>query len=231
MRAVAVLPWIWRPYMQECLAGCRLADVLTVDNATHNMGIMRSHNHGVDWMRERDADWLVIISAAVRFGPAGGLDFLDALKEHSEHRVISAEGTFGWHLIAFRRDLIEATGRWDENLSPYGYCDVDYSIRYHKVWPDVLACQVQVDVTDTTMGHSLKLAGVKVDNRRLLAYMTEKWGRSHGVPFGEYHDHPWNDVTNPIGFWPPPTTFDPVNGAVWDQPVPRPPQATVWNAK
>jgi len=216
MTYVCVMPWMWRPYRDDCLAGCKL-DVMEVDNSEVNRGIMRSHNLGIDEMRRVGADWLIVLGAAVRFGPNGGLDFVHALHQsHAEAHVVNAVGLFGWHMIAFRRDVIEAVGRWDENFTPYGYDDNDMAIRIHKAMPDANWWGVTgLEIADTIMGHSIKLAGLDSPAPPRLAYFVEKWGIAPGPPFEEFYDHPWNDATNPIGFWPP------INGAVWDAPSPE----------
>jgi hypothetical protein len=221
MTYVVVMPYRVEEWKQACLDTCRFDNLLLVDNTDVNLGIMRAHNLGIDYMREIDADWLIVMSAAVRFGAPGGLDYIDALDANTDWAVIPAQGVFGWHLIAFRRDTIEAAGRWDEHFTPYGYDDVDYSIRIHKALPDHREGGVPVDLTDAGMGHSLKLGGVKVENRKHLDYLKSKWGHEHGHDFPDYHDRPFGDPNNPVGYWPP------INGAAWDQPAPKTAQAYV----
>lgn len=221
MSYVAVMPYRVESWKQACLDTCRFDDLLLVDNTVTNLGIMRAHNLGIDYMRERDADWLIVMSAAVRFGDPGGLDYVEQLEANTDWSVIPAQKVYGWHLIAFRREVIEAAGRWDENYSPYGYDDVDYSVRIWKALPDHKEGGVPVDLTDAGMGHSLKLGGVKLDNGRLLRYLVSKWGAPHGQDFSVYWDHPFNDPTNDVGYWPP------INGAAWDRPAPNTTQASV----
>ena len=73
VKYVAVMPYRVQDWADACLATCRLDPLLLVDNTVHNLGIMQSHNLGVDLIREQDADWLIILSAAVlrRTGRAG----------------------------------------------------------------------------------------------------------------------------------------------------------------
>ena len=220
MKYVAVMPYRVQDWADACLATCRLDPLLLVDNTVHNLGIMRSHNLGVDLMRQQDADWLIILSAAVRFGAPGGLDYIAQL-EDTPWSVVPAQGVFGWHLIAFRRDLVEETGRWDENFSPYGYDDVDYSIRTYRAQPAHTEGGVPVDLTDAGMGHSLRYGGVRPDNSRLLAYLKAKWGHHHGHEFAEYHLRPFDDDANAVGYWPA------INGGEWDKPAPPTDQARI----
>lgn len=219
MKYVAVLPFIVQDFRDECVDGMAPAfrdNLVEVDNTQHNLGVMRSHNIGIDAMRERDADRLIIVSAAVRWAPdEGGMDFVRALDAtHSEAHVVNAVGVYGWHLIAFSRETIEAVGRWDENFTPYGFDDNDLSIRIHKALPDAKWWGVTVAVTDTIMGHSIKIGGLHAPAPPLLDYFRVKWGDKPGPPFEAYYDHPWNDPANDIGYWPP------INGATWDSPAP-----------
>lgn len=218
MKYVAVLPWIHKPYRDAFIETCKL-DVFEIDNTQHNLGIMRSHNLAIDKMREENADWLIVMSAAIRFGPAGGLDFVAALDNYficisaaSEHTLkASAQvGVYGWHLIAFSRECIEKVGKWDENFSPYGWDDIDYSIRMQKAFPDPeysrRTKKVPIDVYDTTMAHSINLAGVQTDNNHHIKYIESKWGAIlHGDgkvnDVNKYNDTPFNSG-NPVSWWP-----------------------------
>lgn len=228
MKYVAVMPWIYEPYKDECLACCKLDPLLLVDNTETNLGIMRSHNLGIDFMRAQDADWLIILSAAVRFGDAGGLDFVRALEHCTEHAVVNAEGMFGWHFMAFARETIEAAGRWDENFTPYGFDDVDYAIRIHKSRPGAIWSGIKdVDASDTTMAHSLELGGVYVDATPQINYLHDKWGGERGAPFDAFHDHPFDDPALSVRVWPKPTGLGPVDGASWHRAAPWPEQAKI----
>jgi len=213
MSYVAVMPYVHRPWMERAMDTCAL-DVMLVDNTEYNRGIMRSHNLGIDRMREQDADWLIVMSAAVRFGKPGGLDFLDQLDKYADYGVVSAEPVLGWHLIAFSRETIELAGRWDENFTPYGWDDVDLAIRIHHE-SDREQRQVPCDVRDAGKSHSLSLGGVTTDNEALMAYFVRKWGAPHGSAWDAYNACPFGDQCNPTGFWPP------INGAVWNGPAPR----------
>lgn len=222
MTYAVVLPWCVAPIYEKCARSLKLDNVLTVDNsgkAGRNLGIMRSHNLGIDYMRELDADWLVVMSAACRFGREGGRDFTGQLDEHTDAVVVYAEGVYGWHLIAFHRDTFEAIGRFDENFHPYGYDDCDLAIRVHKAFPSGRWAGVQCSVSDRAAGmaHSLKVGGVHVEAPPQLLYWEQKWGAPPGQDFPAYHDSPFGDPALPLGWWPSsPLTW----GAAWDQPAP-----------
>jgi hypothetical protein len=207
MKYTAVLPFIYQPYKDEFEKTCKL-DVMYVDNTVNNLGIMKSHNLGIDKMIEEDADWLIILSAAIRFGEPGGLDFIKELENSKGYINVPAVGVFGWHLIAFSRECIEKCGKWDENFTPYGWDDIDYSIRMQKGFPDPiysrLTKRVFIDVKDTTMAHSINLAGVKTDNEKHINYMKNKWNYDVGADqsIDKLYDHPFNDETKSVKYWP-----------------------------
>jgi hypothetical protein len=199
----AVLPWVYKPYRDAFMETCRL-DVFEVDNSEHNVGLMRSHNLGVERMEKDGTEWLVVLSAALRFGPSGGLDFIDHLDRMQGHRAVEAMGVFGWHLIAFHRDTIDAIGRWDEQFTPYGFDDIDMSVRYQLVYGNggQLWDKVPVDVDDAGMAHSIKLGGVESPAGPLIDYFVRKWGRHPGRGDLPTYGHPFNNPANPVSYWP-----------------------------
>lgn len=208
------MPFVLRGYAEQCLGTCRLWEggrMMAIDNVHRNRGIMRSHNMALDALQ--DEQWLIIMSAALRFGPEGGLDFIDQLVEHDDHGVISCEGTYGWHLVAFRRDVVEQMGRWDENFTPYGYDDLDLSVRIHQLMPNLLWGGYPCSVVDMGMAHSIKLAGVRVAVAN-LDYWHRKWGAAPGSLFEDYHTHPFTNISHHTNYWPP------INDAEWNRPVP-----------
>lgn len=229
MKYVVVVPYTYKPFFDEFMATCKIPreNILAIDNTTSekNVGVMKSHNMGIDFMKDRGADWLIVISPAIRFGEKGGLDFLQILEDHPNYHIIhgasaNVEGgkqadpeggghnkVFGWHLMAINRIVFEAIGRYDENFTPYGFDDIDLSLRIRKQflsqtkW-DTFPC----DVTDTRMGHSLHFVPEVVgeaDSGPRIAYFVEKWGRHPGAyQLGDYA-RPFNNPENPLSYWPP----------------------------
>ncbi len=226
MSYAVVLPYTYEPYFEACKATMKFDPdrVLIIDNRPpHNLGIMRAHNRGVEFMRNLGADWLIIVSAAIRFGDYGGLDFIDTLDAHMDHYVIHGatdnvrggkqqteegggpNGVFGWHLTAFRSTLFDRIGVWDENFSPYGLDDIDLSLRIKKEYQGCPGWNTYpCDVTDTTMGHSLNLAGVKSAYPPRNAYFTRKWGRDGAEWQNDGYAHPFNNPDHWLGWWPTP---------------------------
>lgn len=232
MKYVIVLPYVYKPYFDECMATVKFPaeNMLIIDNTAVNLGIMKSHNMGIDRMKEVGADWLIILSAAVRFGEPGGLDFIEQIQINADHQVIHAasqnvEGgkqadpkggghneVFGWHLTAFRRDVFEKIGRWDQNFTPYGFDDIDLSLRIRKGIPDVKWDTFPVDVHDTTMSHSINLAKVEAPSGPRILYFAEKWGRHPGAYKLDEYDRPFNNPHHSLAYWPPAA-----DGGQWDE--------------
>jgi len=193
MKYVVCLPFKVQEFRDEFMLSCKLEDILEIDNTTNNIGVMASHNLGVKKMYEDDADWLIIMSAAIRFGESGGLDIIDYLNK-TDAQIVEGFELYGWHLIAFRRDVVNAVGGWDENFTPYGYDDLDYSIRIRKAIPNVKWEKIKFDVSDTVMGHSINIGGVRSNDNILHQYFCNKWGHypGGGNPIDEYYDTPFN---------------------------------------
>lgn len=212
MKHVAVLPFVLRDWADDCVASMseEFKDgLLLVDNTHTNLGVMASHNLGVDRVLETQADWLIVVSAAVRFGEPGGSDFLQALRDHVGHHVVESQKVFGWHLIAFSRETLERVGKWDENYSPYGFDDLDYAIRIrlaYELTPPFWA-KVPVEATDMGMGHSIKIAEVEAPAEPRLTYFCKKWGVELAEDGGKSQPrftHPFDDPSHDFTWWPVP---------------------------
>lgn len=229
MKYAVVVPYTYRPYFDEFIATCKFPreNMLIIDNsdAEKNIGCMASHNKGIDFMRERGADWLIVISPAIRFGFQGGLDFLNILANHPDYHVIhgaseNVEGgkqadpaggghnkVFGWHLVAFNKTVFDAIGRWDENFTPYGFDDIDLTLRIRKHFKETTKWDTYpCDVTDTRMSHSLhfvpEVVGEAASAPR-IAYFVEKWGRHPGAWQWDGWEHPFNNPEHGLYYWPP----------------------------
>lgn len=228
MSYVAVVPYAYLQYFTDFSRSVKIPreNMLLIDNTdlNTNLGIMKSHNMGIDFMKERGADWLIVMSAAIKFGESGGLDFLEILEQHPELHVINGAGKWlhegedktialGWHLTAFRKDVFEAVGRWDENFTPYGFDDVDLTLRMRKAFGDQLKIDTfECDMRHQSTSHSIQLAGVVSPSAPRMAYFVEKWGRHPGAWQWDGWDHPFNDPAHDLKYWP---RAD--NGGRWDE--------------
>lgn len=211
MKYVVVLPFVNREFARSCMATYKFPFecMCLVDNSEMNIGIMRSHNLGVDKLYRDDADWLVVLSAALRFGNPGGLDFIEHLRNNPNHLVIEATPVYGWHLIAFSRRVLDKVGKWDENFSPYGFCDLDMSWRIQCAtqqwgWEGPIWDKFPVDVHDTGMAHSINKFGLRAPADPLIAYYEMKWGVRPGTPHEDAYRTPFNRKDVGLDFWPKP---------------------------
>lgn len=221
MKWVGVMPYVYQEYADACIASMaqEFKDrVLFIDNTENNIGIMASHNKGIQYMREQNADWLIVISAGIRFGEAGGMDFIRELPLRPEALLVHGAGIWydtakkqdvrqalGWHLTAFRKEVFDVVGGWDENFTPYGLDDTDLTLRMIKGFPDTYRIEVaDIDMKHVSISHSITLAGVKGAYAPRNEYFTRKWGRDGGAWQDPWFDHPFNDDTKGLDYCPEP---------------------------
>jgi hypothetical protein len=213
VKFVAILPSIYEPWTDVCIAsmGRPFRDNLEVwDNTGHNRGVAVAWNHGVTIMRAREADWLVIVSAGMRFGLPGGTDFLVHLSEAGKGTWAAEAGLqphrpghgFGWHLIGIRSTTFDRVGVFDENFFAY-YEDNDFGHRVRCAtpeWepgPDPLWPKVDpVDATLAGYAHGIRLGGAVSDPNIGAGYYRRKWGgppscEEYMTPFGGSHGLDW----------------------------------------
>lgn len=209
MRFVAVLPSIHPPYTQACLAGMHPSlreHLVLVDNTARNRGLAASWNVGAQRVLDEGADWLVIVSAATRFGLPGGSDLLDLLAETDPVRtwVVEADAPVNQHFWAWSRHLIEGVGLVDRNFYPIYLDEADLCRRVHVARTEGWGGDWEkrpVDAWVAMVGHATKLARVRYDWDRSLAYFVAKWGGPSGQ---ETHARPFDDPALPLSWWPRP---------------------------
>lgn len=166
----------------------------------HNLGVAASWNIGISDVLANRRDWLVILSAGVRFGPRGGRDFLGWLRDFQEERpdILGVEGGdgLGWHLLAFPRHVLERVGEFDAEAFPSYFEDNDYSVRIQRafgrdtkdpefqgpLWP-----KVTVDAHLESVAHGIKLGNVTVNFEELRRRFERKWGpdESFATPYND----------------------------------------------
>lgn len=201
-----ILPSIHQPYTTECFASMSdnfRKNTYVHDNTQNNIGVTPAWNIGLQEMYNRGADWLVLLSAAIRFGERGGDDIAEYLEAHPDLDVVEALEVYGWHLIAFNKRLFDRVGTFDENMPIY-FSDIDWSLRIQKAYAPSNAPweKIEFDVTDKGMAHGIKLAGVQEAAERPILYFVTKWGRHPGAyQLGSY-DHPFNEEDKDIKYWP-----------------------------
>ena len=215
MKYVVGLPYRIKSFRDSLMATCKLENVFEIDNTENNIGFSASHNLGIQKMYDDGADWYIVMSAAVRFGEPGGLDFIEILKD-TKHVIVESLGVFGWHFIAFHKTLIDKVGFFDTNFTPYGYEDLDYSMRiqrallleYDDHWKKIVENKtmwekVKIDIKDTMMAHSLKLGGVDPNMGVTKEYYNKKWGIYPGTDASPYkcYFYPFNDSGKGLGYF------------------------------
>lgn len=216
---VAVLPSVLPGWTSQCLdsmSGELVSHTRVVNNAPPrpNLGVAASWNVGVRDAQALEVEWLVVISAAMRFGNPGGTDFLDALDaapadawaiEAGEQPRREGHG-FGWHCIAFHLWAFDRVGLFDENYWPAYWedCDWAYRVRLACGWEpgaDPIWPKVPLDADLEAYGHGIRFAGIETDPHALQRYYSVKWG---GPPAHEEYDHPFGDPRHPLSWWPEP---------------------------
>lgn len=200
---VAVVPFIDRDYFDACAATCKL-NLFPVDNTEVNVGCTVAWNMGLKRAMDEGAEWCIWMSSACRFGPAGGLDFIEALAVPG-HVV---ESQLRGHLIAIHRSVTERIGYCDENFWPSYWQDTDWAYRVRLGFGDELVWRhAEVDASSHTIGHSVTSGKVSVNFLELAAYYNRKWG---GEAQGAWEQTIGNVFTTPFGegkplsWWPPP---------------------------
>jgi hypothetical protein len=185
MTYAVVVPSIYKPYTEECLKTVKFdGSVLVVDNTVKNAGVAASWNVGARYVRQKKLDHLILMSASMRFGEPGGMDFIRQLDTHCFEAALEPDDGIGWHLIAFHRATLEQVGWFDPNYHPAYYEDNDFSYRLQlafgwrtkrPLWP-----KVHIDAHVETVAHGLKLGGVQVDMGKMLQRYIDKWGGEPG---------------------------------------------------
>jgi hypothetical protein len=218
MRYAVVVPYAYKPYYDEflnTLSDQILANTLVVkDNDPPGaIGIMKAHNMGIDFARSKDAHYLIVMSAGIRFGEPGGLDFIKVIEDHPELLVINGAGlnrennqvmAMGYHLTAFKMDVFNAIGRWDENFTPYGFDDIDLMLRMKKYFgSEYKVDSFAVDMEHVGRSHSIAFGGVKSPSGPLIAYFVDKWGRHPGAYQWDGWIYPFNNPSHNLSYWPP----------------------------
>lgn len=203
MTYVAVCPSIRTAHTRAMLATTDLA-VDVYDNTRTNRGVHAAWNWGARLMFDRGADWLILLSASVRFGDPRGADFLAALDDPD---AIAVEGAphLGWHLLAFRAEVIDRVGMFDPNYWPGYGGDLDYARRValcYELDPPFWR-KVPVDATLTGYAEGVRHGNVKVDNVGIARYERAKHGGHPGDPAAVMLDTPFGLEGVPWSWFPP----------------------------
>lgn len=201
MSYVVVIPSIHQPYTDACLLSCGMENIFVVDNTEYNHGVPASWNMGIKEMQAIDADWLVICSAAIRFGAEEGLDlarWMEVYANREDAPFLESDSGLGWHLICVSRWLCEEIGTFDENFYPAYFEDNDFAYRsfLHRGtwgWP-----RLPFDAALVSTAHGVQLGGAPKNARRQQMYYEKKWG---GSPSHEHYQTPFNKRGRALSWW------------------------------
>ncbi len=221
MTFLAVLPSIWPPFTRACLGGMapEFRDhCVVIENEPMNRGVAASWNAIARRVIAEEIDWLVSVSAATRWGPSGGKDFIAAMDDASSYAwVLESAMPVGWHCIAWSRErVLEPVGLFDENFWPAYGEDMDMSCRIliamkgngkvksgERKGASLWDC-VETDATLELVNHGCRLAGIQPDFVANERYLAAKWGpRDTSKPSGYEFEIPFASVPS-LAFWPEP---------------------------
>lgn len=224
MNCLIVLPAIDPNATRQFVAGVHPSmhgDLLIIDNChtplnlhegaiavrrfKNNLGVARSWNFGVTEARRRGSTHVVLVSANVKLGEAGGRDIPELL-HHGELAFLPAP-TY-WHTAIISTAFFDIVGQADENFYPAYYEDADL-IRRGVLQQIYVETYGEIDAIETRPGHGVDRLrndwpGQSTINYELLAdYWFEKWGchvAEAGDPMAGFKT-PFNrDV--PLDYWP-----------------------------
>lgn len=197
MSFILVIPSVSPISAHECLKtyNGNYEDCYVIPNNETNRGVAGAWNLGVDQMYAQNRGWLVICSESIRFGADGYKNLVDEMDAASpKTMVLEADNDLGWHLIAFRREVFDKVGYFDELFYPAYYEDNDFSYRYQKAFQtteDDYPLWPKVSIDATLIGKAQGLQHVEpIDFVALEAEYVKKWG---GVSPNETFDRPYNN--------------------------------------
>ena len=215
LRYIIAIPSIYPPYTGACLDTLNpkiVKHTMVIDNTKYNRGVAASWNLAAREVVTRKYDYLIIVSAAMRFHQ-GFRDFIDRL---IEDRPLGLDTPFGWHCIALSRKILKMVGPFDEHFYPAYYEDSDYIRRMelsgfgfagvlnpgipeqHRLPKFEVAAECIEDA------HGLKRAGIQIDYRRNKDHFVKKWGAEPAYDSQADRDrlyqHPFNNPDLPLHF-------------------------------
>lgn len=201
---------------EDSAFGVDPADILVVDNSRdgfasryglrtyrdpdgHNLGVARAWNVGAMEVLDRGLDYLVVVSASMRFGPQMHTTWLKQMQTFWGADVIECDG-HSWHLIAFHRNVFEAVGLFDGNFYPAYFEAIDFGYRLRML--DMEGSWPRAWVNALSQGAALHNTAVSCPAPPLLDYYARKWGGAKGEetftrPFGDKPLDWWEDVPVP----------------------------------
>lgn len=174
-----------------------------------NIGIARAWNIGAMKVMEQGYDYLVVMSATMRF-EKGMTDLVAQMEANAN--PYGLETQHGWHLICFKAATFRKVGLFDENFYPAYYEDSDYIRRMELAgihFPMSKTHRLpKVEIAAGFWGdaHAIKKAGLKVNMGAMTQYFKDKWGHDNSFESQEMRDnlfsYPFNNPANDLTYWP-----------------------------
>ena len=228
MRVLTVLPVINEEMTDGCLSTIsdeHRKDILIVDNSEDkfaskykfgyleqldmNIGVGRSWNKGVRKLLKENYDYLVILSATMRFNQ-GMDDFINYIQMDSSEYGL--ESQHGWHCIALGKKVFETVGLFDENFYPAYYEDSDFIRRmelsgiHNPMSTTQRLPRMDINAGFEGNAHGMRKGKVSVNMGACRQYFIDKWGYEPRYDTQRNRDilykWPFNNPANELSFWP-----------------------------
>lgn len=189
---------------EDSAAGLSRDEVLIVDNSRegwaeeryglrtyrdpdgHNLGVARSWNVGAREVLNRGLDYLVLMSASMRFGPMLHTTWVRQMETFWGSHLIESEG-HSWHLIAIHREALERVGLFDGAFYP-GYVEADDWIT-RMVLAGLPTSWPRAWVNALSQGVAIHVQELSCPWGPLRDYYAAKWGGPKGE---EVFTRPWD---------------------------------------
>lgn len=228
MRSLFIIPAINEQMTDGCIENIDpeyYDDVMIVDNTIdgfaskygvgrvrhegRNVGVGRAWNAAAREVIEEEYDYLVILSATMRFhdGMKGLVQALDSIANG-----YGMETQHGWHCIALHRMTLIKCGLFDENFYPAYYEDSDYIRRMELMGiHNPMSTTQRLPFVEIKAGfegnaHGMKKGKVAVNMGACRDYFIKKWGNDPRYDTQRDRDilykHPFNDPTKDISYFP-----------------------------
>ena len=201
--------------VHRCLKSLRGENVLIIDNTgkaecqvfegsgfeiqyqERNIGIPKAWNMGL----KKNYDWTFICSSSMLFNEPFS-HITDMLKDYDG---LMFRTSHDWHLVGIHKDAVEQIGYFDENFYP-GYfenTDWDYRCYLKGIW----RYKMHIVNAICMQEHAAIANGLPINGFLLHDYLTSKWGEDNkdinwGVGHWGSYQHPFNDPSNGIDYWP-----------------------------
>jgi hypothetical protein len=168
-----------------------------IEYQDENIGVPRAWNIGL----KKGYDWTFIASSSMMFYKNFS-HVLDMIKDYD--KLMFRTG-FDWHFLGIHKGAVEKIGYFDENFYPGYFENTDWDYRCYL--SGIYEPKMHVIKAICQGDHECLTYGLKFNHYKLHDYLTSKWGEDNkeinwGVGHWGSYQHPFNDSSNPIDYWP-----------------------------